>query len=191
MPDEEYWESLLDVPLILSALGISSALDDVAEMGCGFGTFTIPIAQRVSGTVYTFDIDPAMVARTTARAQDAGLRNVVCRQRDVMEHGFGLPPNSVAAAFLFNILHCESPELLLRRAAEIVRVGGQVLVIHWRCDRPTPRGPSMDIRPQPAQIIAWAEGTGALRAEGGEIDLPPWHYGLRLKKTAGAGEIPQ
>lgn len=84
------------------------------------------------------------------------------------------------AALLFNILHCEQPMALLSEAARVVRSGGSVLVIHWRHDLATPRGPALDIRPQPEQIIAWAEQTGNLKAAGGVINLPPWHYGLRF-----------
>jgi hypothetical protein len=56
--------------------------------------------------------------------------------------------------------------------------GGEVLVIHWRYGE-TPRGPDLEIRPKPQQIAGWARRTGRLRA-GPPIDLPPWHYGLRL-----------
>lgn len=63
MPEEAYWESLFDVPLILSRLGIDQ-FHDIAELGCGYGTFTLPIAQTIEGTVYTFDVNPAMLART-------------------------------------------------------------------------------------------------------------------------------
>jgi SAM-dependent methyltransferase len=182
MPGEPYWESLFDVPLVLDALGINSGLDDIAEMGCGFGTFSIPVAQRIRCTLFTFDIDPAMVARTTDRSQAAGLSNVVCRYRDVMVEGFGLPASSVDAVLLFNILHCESPKNLLEHAAHTVRAGGHVLVIHWRYDSRTPRGPDLATRPKPELIIEWARETSILRAVGGPIDLPPWHYGLRLAR---------
>jgi len=169
--------------LILDSLGITNVLRDVAEMGCGFGTFSIPAARRIRGRLYTFDIDPIMVARTEERARAANLDNIVCRQRDVMEQGFGLPPGSVDAALLFNILHCESPEVLLRQASYAVREGGLVLVIHWRYDPNTPRGPELAIRPRPEQIVAWAHATGDLRAVEGTIDLPPWHYGLKLQRV--------
>lgn len=172
MPEESYWETLFDVPLILHALGIDKSLHDVAELGCGYGTFTIPIARAVSGTVYTFDIDPVMVVRTQARA--SGLP-VVAEVRDVMQAGIEV---SVDAALLFNILHCEEPQRLLKHAADAVRPGGVVLVIHWRYGQ-TPRGPSLDIRPRPEQVVEWANG---LRLEGGIIELPPWHYGLRFLK---------
>ena len=168
MPDESYWETLFDVPLILNALGIDR-IHDVAELGCGYGTFTIPIARAISGVVYTFDIEPTMVARTKERA---GTLPVVAQVRDVMQHGFGITADAV---LLFNILHCENPQTLLRHAANALRPGGRLLVIHWRYGE-TPRGPSLDIRPRPEQIIGWSD----LRLVRDVIDLPPWHYGLQF-----------
>jgi SAM-dependent methyltransferase len=184
MPEESYWESLFDVPLILDALGITRSLGDVAELGCGFGTFSMPVARRIGGLLYTFDIDPNMVARTQQRASSDRQKNLVCRERDVMEHGFGLSPGSVDAVMLFNILHCESPDVVLAHAADVVRSGGQLLIIHWRTDCTTPRGPDLTIRPRPEQIIAWARATRKFQATGGTIDLPPWHYGIKLLRDA-------
>ena len=172
MPDEAYWESLFNVPLVLSRLGIGR-FHDVAELGCGYGTFSIPVAKSIGGTLFTFDIDPAMVARTVERG--AGLR-IVAEVRDVMEHGFGVYADAV---LLFNILHCEEPVRLLQYAAAALKPSGEVLVIHWRHGA-TPRGPNLHIRPRPEQIATWAEQAG-LEQIGSEIDLPPWHYGLRFR----------
>ncbi len=159
-------------------------LRDVVEFGCGYGTFTIPVAQRICGTVTTFDIDAAMVKRTRQRAVEAGVGNVLCVLRDVLAHGFGGELAGQDACLLFNILHCAEPVTLLAEAARVVRPGGAVLVIHWRYDPSTPRGPTMEIRPRPEQILGWAEQTGVLEAEGPMIDLPPWHYGYRLRRRA-------
>ena len=175
MPDEAYWETLLDVPLILARFDIGR-FHDVAELGCGYGTFTVPIARSIRGTVYTFDVEPDMIARTEARS--AGLR-VVASNRDVMESGFGIQADAV---LLFNILHCDQPEQLLRHAANALTPGGEVLAIHWRHDK-TPRGPDLTIRPTPEQIAAWASNAG-LEQIGNVLDLPPWHYGLRLQELA-------
>ena len=171
MPDEAYWETLVDVPLVLERLEIAK-YRDVAELGCGYGTFSVPIAQVIGGTLYTFDVEPEMLARTRERA--AGLR-VVCERRDVMESGFGV---EVEAVLLFNILHCREPVRLLKHAAD---AGHHVHVIHWRHGA-TPRGPSLDIRPKPEQIVEWAAEAG-LKPEGGAIDLPPWHFGIRLQRS--------
>ncbi len=185
MPEETYWESLLDVERILRRLGVDDALKNVVEVGCGYGTFTIPVAQRVHGRLTAIDIDPNMVARTQSRVKDAGLKNVVCRQADVLKDGFGVRPASQDGCLLFNILHGEHAARLLAVSANIVRAGGMLFVIHWRYDPATPRGPNMAIRPRPADIVAWAEDVGALHWCGAVIDLPPWHYGLRFVRRGG------
>lgn len=97
MPARDYWETLLDVPRILDALRIGSAIADAVELGCGYGTFTVPIAQRIAGTLHAFDIDPEMIERTRERTNAAALTNVRLNRRDVIAHGYGLPPGSVDA----------------------------------------------------------------------------------------------
>jgi SAM-dependent methyltransferase len=189
MPEESYWESLFDIDLILDRLEIDGGLRNVVELGCGYGTFTIPVARRISGTLDTFDVEPDMIARTQQRAAQAGLHNVRCHHRDVVVEGFGLPDGSQDACLLFNILHGEDPMRLLSEAARVVRPGGFVYAIHWRFDAKTPRGPSMDIRPRPEQMVAWAEETGSLRRDRDMIDLPPWHYGWRLSVQDAAGPV--
>jgi hypothetical protein len=47
MPEEAYWETLFDVPLILDRLWIDARLKSVAELGCGtpvsiVGSFEYP-----------------------------------------------------------------------------------------------------------------------------------------------------
>lgn len=179
MPAQNYWETLLDTPAILDAFGFGPATGDVAELGCGYGTFTLPLARRIGGTVHAFDIDPEMLAITRRRADETGITNLRTELRDVLTGGFGLPAGSCDAALLFNILHAEDPVTLLRAAREAVRSGGLVAVIHWRSDIATPRGPSLDIRPKPDRVVTWAE-TAGLRSIGPAILLPPWHYGLAL-----------
>ena len=183
MPAQTYWETLLDVPLILDAFGFTASTGDVAELGCGYGTFTLPLAARIRGTVHALDLDPAMVALTTARASAANLPNVRASVRYVLLDGFGLPATSCAAAPLFNILHAEDPVALLRSARDVVRPGGFVAVIHWRSDLPTPRGPSLAIRPTPAQILTWAHTATGLTPPASPLTLPLWHYGLALRRT--------
>ncbi len=120
-----------------------------------------------------------------------GAYNLVYVVRDVFTDGFGGEAGSKDACLLFNILHCEEPVKLLAEAARVVRPGGVVLVIHWRVDPGTPRGPSMEIRPRPEQIAGWARETGMLEVEGPVVDLPPWHYGFRLSRRAAVGGGPK
>ncbi len=184
MPDLEYWESLFDVDAVLDAFAFGPATGAVAELGCGYGTFTMPLARRTGAPVHAFDIDPAMTETTLTRAAAAGLGNVFALVRDVAAAGYGLESGSCGACLLFNILHGEAPVAMLREAVRIVRPGGLVAVIHWRSDLATPRGPSLEIRPRPEQIVAWAEECGGLAVEGPPRHVGPWHYALRLRTVA-------
>jgi SAM-dependent methyltransferase len=188
MPDEALWESLFDVDLIVQRLGIDASLVDVAELGCGYGTFTLPVAKRISGRLHTYDVDEAMVAATQRRVARAGLTNVVVERRDVVTQGFGPPPSSQHGCLLFNILHHEDPVTLLRTAASCLRPGGRLFAIHWRHDPATPRGPSLKIRPRAEQIMAWADESCMLDLASDVLDLAPWHYGLVFRRAAAPGE---
>jgi SAM-dependent methyltransferase len=180
MPDEGFWETLFDVTTVMDRLEIDQHTGDAVELGCGYGTFTLPVAGRISGILRTFDIDPEMIARTRQRAITARISNIVAELRDVFVEGFGVPDASQDACLLFNILHCEEPQCLLREAARVLRKGGKLLVIHWRPDPATPRGPALDIRPAPQQIVGWVSEIGSFEPPGTPLDLPPWHYGLRF-----------
>jgi SAM-dependent methyltransferase len=182
-PEEAYWETLLDVELILNRMEIDQRLQSVVEMGCGYGTFTLPVAQRISGVLTTFDIDPVMIERTRQRAAQAGVSKVVYVVDDVFANGFGGEPASKDACLLFNILHCEEPLRLLGEAARVVRLEGFIHIIHWRHDPATPRGPSMEIRPRPEQVVNWAKEAGLIASPEAVLDLPPWHYGIRLQRV--------
>src|SRR5512138_1408216 len=97
MPEEAYWETLFDVPLLLDRLGVDARSRNVVEFGCGYGTFTIPVAKRISGTLTTFDIDPAMVERTRQRSTAAGAYNIVYMIRDGFVDWFGSESGSMDA----------------------------------------------------------------------------------------------
>jgi SAM-dependent methyltransferase len=183
MPEEAYWESFFNPAEILRALGLDAECHDVAELGCGYGTFTLPAAALVSGTVYAFDIDPEMLRRTADRAQVLGLHKIQTRQRDFLGDGTGLPDCSVDCVLLFNILHIEDPARLIAEAWRILRPGGSVAVIHWNYDSATPRGPSLAIRPRPEDCARWCEAGGLSLRAPGIVDLPPYHYGFAAVKT--------
>ena len=184
MPDEEMWAGFFDPPRILAKLGLTAGCGDIVEFGCGYGTFTIPAARIVSGTVHAIDIEPEMIEATRARAAAQGVTNIRFCLRDFVADGAGLPDRSVEYAMLFNILHAERPARLLREAHRLLAPGGKLGIIHWRYDPSTPRGPSMAIRPRPEQCQAWAQEAGFHISPSGIIDLPPYHYGMEMTATA-------
>ncbi len=182
MPEEEMWRGFFDAEAILRLLKLTPSCRDVVEFGCGYGTFTLPAARIVRGTVHALDIEPDMVTATQAKAAAEGLRNVQACLRDFVADGTGLPPSSMDYAMLFNILHDEQPERLLGESHRILVPRGLLGVIHWNYDPTTPRGPSMEIRPRPEQCRDWAEQAGFQLLVPGMIALPPYHYGMVLER---------
>lgn len=184
MPGKEMWEEFFNPVEILSIMGIGNTVKDIAEFGCGYGTFTIPAAKSVQGTVYAIDIEKEMIVLTDREAARQNLHNIKTMLRDFMADGTGLKDESVEYVMLFNILHVDHPEILLKESFRILRPQGKLGIIHWNYDPSTPRGPSMDIRPKPEQCIEWAKRAGFIKPE--QHDLKTYHYGIVLTKTGGA-----
>ncbi len=182
MPDERMWDQFFDPDFILKTLGIQNLTGTIVDLGCGYGTFTIPAAQANPGIVYALDIENEMIAATQEKAREAGLKNVHAVQRDSMTLGTGLPGDSCEYVMLFNILHAEDPLKILAEARRILQPGGKVGVIHWIHDAATPRGPSLEIRPKPEQCIFWLLEAG-FRTDRRMMELPPYHYGLFGEKA--------
>jgi ubiquinone/menaquinone biosynthesis C-methylase UbiE len=182
MPDQETWRDFFTPEETLRKLGLTSACTDVLDMGCGYGTFTVPAARMATGTVFAIDIEDEMVEATSRAASDAGLSNVVVKRSDFIADGSGLGDASVDYVMLFNILHAEDPHILLDEARRVLSPGGILGVMHWNHDPSTPRGPSMSIRPRPEQILGWAEEAGFRSIPPGWIDLPPYHYGFAFRQ---------
>jgi ubiquinone/menaquinone biosynthesis C-methylase UbiE len=180
MPKEEEWAQFFDPSHALNLLGLNDGIVDVADFGCGYGTFTIPAARIISGKIYAFDIEPEMIKVVKRKAETLNLGNVKAVVRDFISEGSRLMDWSVDYVFLFNILHLEKPEALLHESYRILKLGGKVGIIHWNYDSTTPRGPPMAIRPRPEQCRCWAESVGFVFEQ--EFDLKPYHYGLVLKK---------
>jgi len=180
MPEKTYWESLFNVNLILDKMQINEGIGSLVEFGCGYGTFTLPCADRISGSVITIDIEDKMIQIASSRASLKN--NISFVKRDFIAEGTGISDNSVDYVMLFNILHHINPIELLDEAYRILKVGGKAGLVHWNYDPNTPRGPSMDIRPKPEEIKKWAQEAGFKLIEDNYIDLPPYHYGFLVYK---------
>ena len=183
MPDQALWESFFEVPAILDAFGAREIDGDAVEFGCGYGTFTVPLAKRTSGAVFALDLEPAMVAATASRAQLAGLHNVRAERRDFISDGTGRPDSSVAFAMLFNILHMDAPVALLAETRRVLRPGGTLAVMHWHRDPRTPRGPPLEMRPTPDDCMRWAVEAGFASLGAPALRGAPWHWGALLTNS--------
>ena len=182
MPDEDSWSSFFDPVQVLRKLRFPNEGSLAVEFGCGYGTFTVPAATMFRGKLYTVDIESEMVQLTASKAAAAGLANVEAAVGDFVTDGTGRADASADYVMLFNILHAEEPQTLLREAWRVLRVGGLLGIMHWNYDPTTPRGPSMAIRPKPEQCAAWAIAAGFQQVSE-RIDLPPYHYGFVFART--------
>jgi SAM-dependent methyltransferase len=181
MPDEVYWNDLFDIPRIINWLDLKNIVDPIVEVGCGYGTFTVPIAKKIDNQVLAFDIEPSMLETTRKNVQQSGLTNVQFYLRDILETGTGLESNSVGMILLFNILHFDKRRAMLEEASRILKRSGVVAIIHWRKDIETPRGPSVQMRPDKDTILGSINGLD-LHFNGNSKILEPYHWGIQLIK---------
>ncbi|MBA4383325.1 MAG: class I SAM-dependent methyltransferase [Anaerolinea sp.] len=177
MPDEQTWDQFYDAEFILDSMGIQKLKGNIADLGCGYGTFSIPASRRTTGFVYAMDIEAAMIRVTEEKIREENTPNVVTILKDFLSNGTGLADGCCEYVLLFNILHADQPLVILEEAKRLLISGGKVAVIHWINDPRTPRGPSMNIRPKPEDCQKWLLESG-FRVENKIIDLPPYHYGL-------------
>lgn len=183
MPDEVYWASFFDAEAVIDSLLGPLVEGNVIEFGCGYGSFTVPAARRTTGKVTALDIEPEMVDCVRRKAVALELPNIQAVVRDFVAHGTGVATGSQAHAMIFNLLHLEQPVCLLHEAYRTLQDGGALSVIHWRSDIPTPRGPSLAIRPTPEQCREWMVAAGFHSIE--SVDLQtccPFHFGLLARR---------
>jgi SAM-dependent methyltransferase len=182
MPEEEVWEGFFKPEAVLRSLGLRPEMRRVVEFGSGYGTFCLPAARMIRGEVIGLDIEPDLVHLCRGKAERAGLINARFECRDFILEGTGLDEATASFVMLFNILHAEKPETLLREARRILVPDGVLAVMHWNYDEQTPRGPSMAIRPDPVDCRKWVVGNG-FEAISPIIPLPPWHYGFTAEPS--------
>lgn len=180
MPEEVFWNSFFDAErMIERLLGKHGVQGDVVEFGCGYGTFTIPAARRTTGLVTALDIECDLVESVQLKAEECNLPNIRAQHRDFVANGTELESETQAHAMIFNLLHLEHPVALLQEAHRILRADGVLSVIHWRSDIPTPRGPSLEIRPTPEQCRTWMAEAGFGSIENVDLqECSPFHFGL-------------
>lgn len=122
MPDEQTWSSFFSPTQTLVKLGLVEACGDVVDFGCGYGTFAIPAARLVRGTVHALDIEAQMVEMTARKAKAAGLSNVRAERRDFVADGTGLLdgncPTFLNADLIAAGLSPFEPEKAIRRRYE-------------------------------------------------------------------------
>lgn len=183
MPDENLWKTFFDPFQIIESMGINEKINVLVDIGCGYGTFTFP-ASKIVKKVVGVDIDNQMIEYCKNIIREQNYKNIDLIEIDISQNQsiqdkLKIYSDDIDYITLFNILHCEDPLKLLQSTYNVLKTGSKLGVIHWKYEN-TPRGPSMEIRPKPEQIIKWANSIGFKTKN--EINLPPYHYGIVFEK---------
>ena len=169
----------LDVHRILSLLPLRPYLT-VADIGCGPGLFSIPLAKSLwDGKVYAVDIDEEMLEAVRRRSKEARLGNVETLKSE--EGALPLEPASMDGVLLVCVLHEVSDKArFLKSAVGALKQGGWCAVIEWRIGSGTDKGPPQEQRIAEADMASMAKKAHlrvTLRRE-----LNDYHYMLLLNK---------
>ena|SRR5487761_474627 len=178
MPREKEWQTYFSPRKTLVALGLKRGMV-VADLGCGYGTFTNAAARIVgkNGKVYAIDIDRKMLRVVTKRAREKHLKNVIPILADISAVKKEREPHvTVDFALLANIIHGTKNKVrLLKATVDMLRPNGVVAVLNWKVEK-TPRGPPMRMRPTKDETVRWLNKAGHVSPA--VVDVPPYHYAV-------------
>ncbi len=180
MPEQKMWNNLFNIEMILNKMEINNSVKSLVDFGCGYGTFAIPASELINGNVYALDIETELIEKLSGIAQQ-NFPNLVPINLDFIQNEIKIENDLVNYVMLFNILHAEESEILLKKAFKLLENGGKLGVIHWIFDEKTPRGPSMKIRPKPEELKNKIEKVG-FKILKYNITLPPYHFGILAEK---------
>lgn len=126
----------------LQALGLDNT-DIVADIGCGIGYFTIPIADTIKPTnkVFALDVSEEMLLEVEKRVKFADAKNIITIQTD--EYDLKLYNNMVSFSLIVNVLHeIEDKEKFVKEIKRITKKNGKIAIIEWE-KKPSKRGPAI------------------------------------------------
>lgn len=148
----------LDPLLVLSYCPITS-YDTVADIGCGPGYFTLPLAKAlINGKVYALDTDDEMLAACRQRVALARLGNVEVLQ--CSQFDFPVESGSLDGAFLAFVVQASLDKArFLREVRQLLRPRGWGTVLEWY-RKETRRGPPLERRMDPPELEDLARGAG-------------------------------
>jgi ubiquinone/menaquinone biosynthesis C-methylase UbiE len=169
----------LDIHRIFSLLPLTH-YQTIADIGCGPGFFTIPLAKTLwEGKVYALDIQKEMLEACRRRVEEARLGNV-----EVMlskEAKFPLEASSLDGAMVSLVLHSQiNKAAFLKAVVKLMKPSGWLAFINWHLVAEPTQGPPAERRISVEDVLSLVEDAG-LRVEL-RRDLTEELYLLVLRK---------
>ncbi len=143
--ESEERKRILPPEEILISSGLKNSMS-CADIGCGIGFFTIPMAKIVApkGKVFAFDISDEMLQELRSKIKSEQIENI----RVLKSETYSLPidSESVDFALISNVLHEVDDYLkFLLETRRIMHSGAKLVIIDW-IDKETEYGPPVDER---------------------------------------------
>lgn len=184
MPSKEIWEGFFSPNKIVQTLiSPTQSHCNIVELGCGYGTFTIPSSELSNTDVFAFDINDDHLCYLQSEITKRKIENIKLIKHDFINNGITVSDGSVDHVMMYNLLHLEDPISLLQEVKRALKEDGTISIIHWRCDITTPRGPDLSIRPTPEQCCDWLKETGFIYVQNKDISsFAPYHYAITARK---------
>lgn len=152
-------ELILPPALVLKDIGLGS--NTVwADIGCGTGFFTIPLAKQVQ-QVYALDIRAEMLDDLNKSLTKLEILNVKVLQSE--ESRFPLTEQLIDGILTSLVLHeVDDPVAFFRELNRILKKDGRLVVIEW-AKASTEMGPPIEHRLSIQQLDDWAHATGFVK----------------------------
>ncbi|KJR47171.1 Methyltransferase [Desulfosporosinus sp. I2] len=154
-------EAILPPALVLKDIGLGSHTV-WADIGCGTGFFTIPLAKEVQ-QVYALDIRAEMLDDLNKSLTQLQVLNVKVLQSE--ESRFPLPNQLVDGIITSLVIHeVDDPVVFFCELNRILKTDGRLVVIEW-AKASTEMGPPIDHRLSVQQLDDWALATGFVKGK--------------------------
>jgi ubiquinone/menaquinone biosynthesis C-methylase UbiE len=148
-----------------------------ADLGCGSGYFTVPLAQRVK-KVYAIDIQDEMLEFLKKKIKKMKIMNIeplLSRPGEIP-----LGDESIDLLLSVNTLHeFRSKDKMIREMIRVVKKGGKLLIVDFKKEE-TEFGPPVEIRVSKAQAIRRFQAKGLRFSKTKDL---PYHYLLVFTKN--------
>ena len=167
-------------PLRVLSLCPINVYDTVADIGCGPGYFTLPLAKTLkNGSLLALDLDDDMVAACRERVAEARMGNVEILKCSEFE--FPIEAASVDGVFLaFVIQACSDKGRFLSAVRDVLKSRGWCSALEWY-RKETEWGPPLERRLDPGELEVMAREAGFRTI--GWRDLNGDHYMMTLRNT--------
>jgi ubiquinone/menaquinone biosynthesis C-methylase UbiE len=150
--------AILDPQIVFGYLPMR-VYQEIADIGCGPGYFTIPLAKYAfDGKIHAVDVQQEMLDKVQLALDEARLTNGIMHLSK--ESKLPLDDDSIDGALLVNSLYeANNPGALLKETRRALRRGGWGAIIDWRKED-MEVGPPTDARLSRDDAVAAATEAG-------------------------------